>query len=105
MQRRERNKALEVGEHRRVHTNRRRVLGPAVDDAVDYRRRRLPARLAFDGPAHLLQRGGVRLFTADAFDFAGPERLARQRLDCRVEQGELDARRAAIQYEDRLADL
>ena len=83
------------------------------------RRRRMAAGLAFDADADVPQRGLVRCFVAelecdratvahaerrlsraDAVDLTRPHGLARQRLGLSVEQGELDARRAAVEHDD-----
>src|SRR5690349_18127147 len=39
---------------------------------------------------------------ADAIELAGPERLARHRVEVRVEQRELDARGAAVENQNRI---
>ncbi len=41
------------------------------------------------------------VFAADAFDLAAPLRLLRQHAARLLEQGELDARRAAIEHQDQ----
>jgi len=91
MQRRERNVALEVGQHCGVHAHRCRILRCAMHHAVHDRRRRQSAGLPYDARADFLQRGVIRLVLANPLDAAGPHRLARQRLDACIEQGELDA--------------
>ena len=56
MQRRERNVALEIRQHRGVDAHRRRVPGSAMHHAVDHRRGRPSARLPYHARAQLLQR-------------------------------------------------
>ena len=122
VQRRQRDVALQVRQHRMVHADRRRVLAAAVHDAVGHGRgqpsaglldARSRARAALrrrtaSSPSRTSAVGGAPACTSFALLPPMPstwpaQRLARQRGHCRIEQRELDARRAAIEHEDRLA--
>jgi hypothetical protein len=122
VQRRQRDVALQIREDIVVDADGCGVLVAAVHDPMHDCHRRSSAGLRDDGCAHVPQRGVVglldiecercrwrsrlhelRAIAADAFDLARPDGLARQRRHRGVEQRELDARRPAIEHQDRLA--
>ena len=124
VQRRERNVAAQVGQHLRVHAHRVRVFGAAMHHAVHHRNDVVPAvcHALQHACTDVLQRGvvgvrGVQRHWAgghagfakggrgagDAIHFAVPKRFARQGLHAGVKQRELDARRATVQDQNKVA--
>src|SRR5476649_2310246 len=119
VQRRQRNVVAQVGQHGGVDAHRREVFAAAVDHAVrdggqaasvepaqhlgaDVRQRRVVGLLRVERQrGGRFGRGAVAGFGgADAVDLAAPRGQARQRRLRRVEQRELDARRAAVEHQD-----
>ena len=118
VQRRQRDVALEVGQHLGIDAHRVEVLATAVDHAVRDRGHAAPVepgqdalpdqrqrvavgvvRAQFDRERRHVGLAEIRRRPADALHLAVPQRPARQRHGAGIEHGELDARRAAVEHQ------
>ena len=120
VQRRERHKTFQVCQHLGIDAHGGEILAAAMHHAMRHGAQRAPGQLRHDLRADVFKGRVMRLlrielqgdcrqaagavsgvFAADAFDLATPLRLLRQHAAGLLEQGKLDARRAAIEHQDQ----